>query len=246
MAEIDNIAAEIATAEKKLEEVQGQLDQLDVLKAKEAVLRRDHVKYTARVAELRKGAVDEIGAGEFYNKTVEAAPSLEEKIEEARIEQERDPEAERQSKMRAIKKKLQQIDKLKLKDDLEDEAKAKVANEPTLRKHLAALEAGEDPDTFEMPEAPAEPMDMAAFAQKKDDLQRQQKKLQKKVAQIDELKKKSADALDADGQAKLASEAATKKEMGAVEKEIGKMNKQERERVADRLGWKEEPKGKKK
>jgi len=245
-SEIDSIASEIATATKKLENVQSQLDQLDVLKAAEPTLRRDLVKYTARVAELRKGGDEEIAAAGFYNKTEEVTGTLEEKIEEARVEQDRDPEAERKSKIRAIKKKLQGIDKLKLKDDLDGDAQSKVANEPTLRRQLAALERGEDPDALEPEEKDTKDVDIdqEKFAADKLELQKQLKKLQKKVEQIDALKAKSADALDADGRAKIASEAATKKEMGAVEKEIGKMNKIERERVANRLGWKEEAKSK--
>jgi len=324
MADFENVAIEIAKAEHKLAEAQDQLDQLDVLKAKEATLRSDVRKYTAKITELRGSVDDTINAGEFFEKPVEVEPEvIEAKITEARKELERDPAQVRLASMRAINKKLQQIDKLKLKPGpLDPEAEAKVKTEPALRKKLAALEAGRDsesdgdadeaePPQQEKPaeqeqveegvELPSDPeerkkkikalqkklreieqlkqkgglldkqakakrdseqhliqelaaleegksvfaLDEAAlFAAHKLELEKQVKKLQKKIAQIAELKGKTD--LDEEMQAKLDSEAVTGKELHDVQTDVAEMNKKERERVAARLGWQEEKTGKKK
>jgi len=314
----ESAAAEIADAEHKLQKAQDQLDQLDVLKAKEVALRRDVQKYTARVSELRGNVDDTINAGEFFQKPVESAEveKIETKIAEARKVLEKGPAEVRLGSMRAINKKLQQIDKLKLKQgQLDPEAAAKIATEPALRKKLAALEAGEDPESdgdagagagaaageAEGQALPSDPeernkkikalqkkireidqlkqkgglldkqakakrdgeqmliQELAALEEGKSvfvvdeaalhsahkiELEKQVKKLQKKLAQIQELKGKSD--LDADMQAKLDSETITGKELHDVQTDVGEMNKKERERVAARLGWQEEQKGGKK
>jgi len=306
MAEYETICKELALATKKLEEAQDQLDQLDVLKAKEAQLRKDVIKYTARVEDLTTQAEGVVKEGEFMQKPVQVAP-LAAKVEEARIELDKDPAKVRQNRMRAINKKLQGIEKLKAKDGpLDEEAAKKVKTEPALRKKLAALERGEDPDSdaeeepqggVELPSDPAERQkkikalqkklrevealkqkggmldaqakikrdseqhliqelsalesgasvfvldEAALFAAHKFELEKQVKKLQKKITQIAELKAKPS--LDEDAQAKVDGEKDTKKELKDLEADVAKMNEVERKRVADRLGWEAEKKGKK-
>lgn len=306
MAEYETICKELALATKKLEEAQDQLDQLDVLKAKEAQLRKDVIKYTARVEDLTTQAEGVVKEGEFMQKPVQVAP-LAAKVEEARIELDKDPAKVRQNRMRAINKKLQGIEKLKAKDGpLDEEAAKKVKTEPALRKKLAALERGEDPDSdaeeepqggVELPSDPAERQkkikalqkklrevealkqkggmldaqakikrdseqhliqelsalesgasvfvldEAALFAAHKFELEKQVKKLQKKITQIAELKAKPS--LDDDAQAKVDGEKDTKKELKDLEADVAKMNEVERKRVADRLGWEAEKKGKK-
>jgi len=324
MADFENIATEIAQAENQLKKAQDQLDQLDVLKAKEGTLRSDVRRHTARVAELRESMDDTINAGEFYDKPVEVeADVIEAKITEARKELAKSPAEKRLASMRTINKKLQQIDKLKAKGgQLEPEAAAKIKTEPALRKKLAALEAGETPESdgdveppqqgkqeapaaeeqggegVELPSDPEERkkkikalqkklreieqlkqkgglldkqakakrdseqlmlQELAALEEGKSvfvvdeaalhsahkiELEKQVKKLQKKLAQIQELKGKSD--LDADMQAKVDSEKATGAELHDVQTDVAAMNKQERERVAARLGWQEEQGAKKK
>jgi len=324
MSDFENLATEIAKAEHKRAEAQDQLDLLDVLKAKEATLRSDVRRYTARIAELRESVDDTINAGEFYEKPVEVATDvIEAKITEARKVLEKSPAERRLASMRSINKKLQQIDKLKAKGGLLDpEAEAKVKSEASLRKKLAALEAGENPESdgdveppqqsnqgapaeeeqdgegVELPSDPEERkkkikalqkklreieqlkqkgglldkqakakrdseqhliqelaalesgksvfvLDEAAlFSAHKLELEKQVKKLQKKMAQIAELKGKTD--LDADMQAKLDSAEMTGKELHDLQTDVGEMNKKERERVAARLGWQEEKSGKKK
>lgn len=306
MAEYETICKELALATKKLEEAQDQLDQLDVLKAKEAQLRKDVIKYTARVEDLTTQAEGVVKEGEFMQKPVKVAP-LAVKVEEARIELDKDPAKVRQNRMRAINKKLQGIEKLKAKDGpLDEDAAKKVKTEPALRTKLAALERGEDPDSdaeeepqggVELPSDPAERQkkikalqkklrevealkqkggmldaqakikrdseqhliqelsalesgasafvldEAALFAAHKFELEKQVKKLQKKITQIAELKAKPS--LDADAQAKVDGEKDTKKELKDLEADVAKMNEVERKRVADRLGWEAEKKGKK-
>jgi len=306
MAEYETICKELALATKKLEEAQDQLDQLDVLKAKEAQLRKDVIKYTTRVEDLTTQAEGVVKEGEFMQKPVTVAP-LAAKVEEARIELDKDPAKVRQNRMRAINKKLQGIEKLKAKDGpLDEEAAKKVKTEPALRKKLAALERGEDPDSdaeeepqggVELPSDPAERQkkikalqkklrevealkqkggmldaqakikrdseqhliqelsalesgasvfvldEAALFAAHKFELEKQVKKLQKKITQIAELKAKPS--LDDDAQAKVDGEKDTKKELKDLEADVAKMNEVERKRVADRLGWEAEKKGKK-
>lgn len=327
--QMDQIAEEIANSEVKLAKVQSELDMLEVLKNREAQMRKDVKRLTERIAELRKSADDVEKEGEFMQKPVEVAVPLETKIQQKRVEAEKDPAKERMNKMRNINKKLQQIDKLKLKDaeSLDDEAQAKVKSEAGLRKKLAALEAGEDPESDDEPapaaaapkqapqaaaappaqaeaEGVALPADAeerkkkikalqkklreieqlktkegsldaqakakrdseqklaqelaaleagssvfvydeaAAFTQHKIEMEKQLKKLQKKVEQIETLKGK--DNLDADMEAKLKAEPEIKKELRDLEKDIKEMNEKERQRVANRLGWQDEakPKGK--
>lgn len=321
MAALDNLAEEIAQAQLQLDKVTGQLDQLELLKAKEGQLKNDKKKYEARVAELRQSAEDVVKEGEFLGKPVEVAVPLETKIAEITKVIAKTPKEVRMAKMKAINKKLQQIEKLKLKDGLDTEAAKKVASEPSLRKKLAALERGEDiadsDDEVEVKEQ-AKPQqaqqaaagfqgiegvalpedaeerkkkiralqkklrdiealklkggildkqakekrdgeqriiqELAALeegksvfvldeaaeqAAQKMELEKQIKKLQKKLEQIATLKGKTD--LDADMQAKLDSEKDTNKEVHDLQMDVAAMNKKERERVAERLGWDAEP-----
>merc|ERR1711920_128113 len=166
--------------------------------------------------------------GEVYDP--EKAPEVPETFspQENRIELPTDP-AEVEKRVKNLKKKIQQIETLKEKGGVLDaDAKAKIASHRKLVQEVAALERGDSEVVFdELVEA-----------------QKRMKAIKKKLDAIAKLKE--SNNLDADGQAKLANEKALKKELHEVEKEIGEMNKKERDRVAQRLGWEVEENKKKK
>lgn len=322
MVDVESIAKAIAQAQTSLKKTQDDLDLLDVLKAKESQLKSDKIKYEKQIQDLQQQASDAVSEAQFMQKDSEVDPKeLETKVQEYAKQMEKTPAEKRQAKMRAINKKLQQIDKLKLKDNLEPEAQKKVASEKSLKDKLAALERGEDvnSDDEAEPAPPAEKENGSAKAQevqleqggeplpsdpqerqkeikklekklkeidqlkqkgglldkqakeKRDseqriiqkvraleqgkstfvldtveekaqqklELEKTVKKLEKKLAQVEELKAKGG--LDEEQQAKVDSEGALKKELHDVRQDVAAMNKEERERVAQRLGWEGEP-----
>mmetsp|Transcript_106863 Transcript_106863/g.195891 ORF Transcript_106863/g.195891 Transcript_106863/m.195891 type:complete len:407 (-) Transcript_106863:107-1327(-) len=378
-----SLATDLAEAEEELNEVTVKLDQLEELKAMEAMLRTQFSRLTGRVTQLRKEIEDEAAAQAFYQNTEEEkaeedkaeeqkdeenhatsdaqeSDSREEGIQQEQVscahqeapahQQEQRPadhqeqikekkseEQERKSRIRALNKKLQQIEKLKAKGGaLDPEAAAKVASEPELRRQVDCLERGEDPmaalekleeekaalekekaeETKEeeakeeepkeepkeeepkveekpLPEDPTDrqkrlrtlrkklqdierlkgregALDVealakveseqlylqevaaleagsmvfvfdedAAHAAKKDEAEKKLKKLNKRLEQIQELKNKGTE-LDSEALAKVESEQALKKEIHQLQAQIGSINKQERERVARRLGWEQD------
>merc|ERR1712110_509192 len=104
--------------------------------------------------------------------------------------------AEVEKRTKALKKKLQQIAKLKEKDQLDADAVQKIAGEYRLHQELEALEQGKDEVTFVKPSEPTS-------EELKFELEKKLKPLKKKLEQIKALKEKGGD-LDADARAKVA------------------------------------------
>jgi len=134
-----------------------------------------------------------------------------------------------EKKIRAVRKKLTQIEKLKEKTDLDPAALEKVASEPGLMQELAVLEArlaGEPEPVAAAPPAAAptevqvaapapEPVTVPALSPAEQE--KRLKALRKKLKQIEQLKEKGGE-LDADAREKVASEAALLAEVAALER----------------------------
>jgi len=314
-----SLATQLAEAQAKLRGVEGKLDQLEDLKAAEANLRNQVSKLARTIAQLQKDIEDEAASQAFFQKAEEEEDdenhATSSGVSDSKAEgmQEKDPQLDRKNKLRALNKKLQQIDKLKAKGGaLDPEAAAKVASEPWLRQMLATLEKGEeckekgDETQEEVPKKedtsgqekplPTEPTERekrlrtlrkklqdiaslkgregvldaealakidseqlylqevtaleagntvfvfdeaAAMLAKKYEAEKKLKKLNKRLEQIQELKNKGTE-LDSEALAKVESEQALKKEIHQLQAQIGSINKQERERVARRLGWEQD------
>lgn len=139
--------------------------------------------------------------------------------------------AEREKRVKALKKKLDQITKLKeSKATLDADGQAKVASERKIVQEIEALEAGHKEVMYQAQD-PQE-----AFAEEKTALEKQLKALNKKLAQIAKLKEAGGD-LDAAQKEKIASQKAVQKEAHVLTEAIANLNKQERARVEERLGW---------
>lgn len=324
--------AQIAEVEKKLSQVQAKLDEIENAKVLEPKVRKELASLTAKLEELQEGYEADKKEKIFLGKEDEIEEAAPAPVQQAPAKP-RTSDEERKAKMKAINKKLKQIEGLKAKDDLDAEQKAKVANEAKLKKQLAAVEAGQpfvDSDdekepaanfkkapvekkasagalpapsddgsddatakSMKLPSDPAERekrtkvlkkklqqiaklkekggvlddeakqkiagedrvnQEIAALDAGKDEvvfvdkapedpkmeLERKVKAINKKLEQIAKLKESSS--LDADGKAKVASEAALKKELGHLQFEVAQLNKVERERVAAKLGWEEDKK----
>jgi len=144
--------------------------------------------------------------------------------------------AEREKRLRALNKKLQQIADLKKKEaELDDEAKAKVASKWRVKQEIAALESGHTEAVFT---GPTEEDLIEEATNKKIELEKKLKAVRKKLTQIEALKSKGGE-LEADAQSKVDSEGALRRDLGALERQLGALNREERERVAKRLGWEE-------
>jgi len=138
-----------------------------------------------------------------------------------------------EKRLKALRKKLQQIAALKEKTEaLDAEAKAKVESERYLLQEVAALERGDAVVKF-LP--PTEDEKIEAASQEKINVEKKIKNVRKKLAQITALKEKSA-PVSPDEEQKIKAEAGLKKELGALERELGALNKAERERVSKKLG----------
>lgn len=324
--------AQIAEVEKKLSQVQAKLDEIENAKVLEPKVRKELASLTAKLEELKEGLEDDNKEKIFLGKEDEIEEAAPAPVQQAPAKL-RTADDERKAKMKAINKKLKQIEGLKEKDDLDAEQKAKVANEPKLKKQLAAVEAGQpfvDSDDEKEPEPvanfkkapvaekkapaasddgsddttaksqklPSDPaerekrtkilkkklqqiaklkekggvlddeakqkiagedrvnQEIAALDAGKDEvvfvdkapedpkieLEKKVKAINKKLEQIAKLKE--ASSLDADGKAKVASEAGLKKDLGHLQFEVAQLNKVERDRVAAKLGWEEEQKKK--
>eukprot|EP00747_Dinoflagellata_sp_TGD_P165767 gnl/TRDRNA2_/TRDRNA2_187567_c0_seq1.p1 gnl/TRDRNA2_/TRDRNA2_187567_c0~~gnl/TRDRNA2_/TRDRNA2_187567_c0_seq1.p1 ORF type:complete len:367 (+),score=143.23 gnl/TRDRNA2_/TRDRNA2_187567_c0_seq1:33-1103(+) len=134
--------------------------------------------------------------------------------------------AEVEKAKKALRKKLKQIEELKGKGNLDPDAKAKVASESRLSQELEALERGDSEFVYDPPPE----------ADPKIEAEKRLKAVKKKLEMIAKLKEGGKE-LDADQKAKVSAEAELKKERHALEMEISEINKKERERVAERLGW---------
>lgn len=243
----------------KMKALNKKLQQIDKLKQKDAVdLDDDAKKKLASEPKLRK-KLDAIARGEEYEdsdveqdapapepevttaevslptpvKEVLREPSEDDDEEAASMQLPRDP-AEVEKRTRTLKKKLQQIAKLKEKGQLDEDAKKKVAGEYRLVQELEALEQGKSEVVFQAPEEPTD-------EELKFELDKKLKTVRKKLEQIKSLKEKGG-ALDADQKAKVESEAALVREANALSQQISKFEKSERERVAEKMGWQAEAK----
>jgi hypothetical protein len=341
---------QIAKAEQRLRSVQDELDEIEVMKAKEPKLRRDEASLIAKIADLKEALEAENSEQQFFQREKESVPDAKAKPKEEEepargptAPVQRNPEEERKAKMKALNKKLQQIDKLKQKDasDLDEDARKKLSSEPKLRKKLDALargeeyedseaeqeptkevqevvaptpvsapaavkekeepvEASDDGDdeasSMQLPTDPAEVekrtrtlkkklqqiaklkekgqldaeavkkvageyrlvQELQALEEGRDevtfevppeptdadikfDLEKKLKTLRKKLDQIKSLKEKGGD-LDADARAKVESEAALVREANALAAKIAVFEKEERQRLAERMGWEAEAK----
>lgn len=213
----------IGEAQAKLDAAQAKLDQLDILRAKETELRHEVAKQKDRIAELEEEAKADKESKIFFGK--EDCENTEETdsgvLTNGKKVEAKDPEAERKSRLKALNKKLGQIQKLKEKDEaaLDAEARAKVASEASVREEIQTLERGETfipseskapagktnhvGETLELPTDPAE-------------VEKRLKNLRKKLQQISDLKSKGS--LDADAAAKVASERRFMQEIDALER----------------------------
>jgi len=134
------------------------------------------------------------------------------------------PEQQIQKKIKALNKKLQQIEALKAKggDDLDADAKAKLGKEKLFRKQIEALKKGEDPpaDESELPPKPAvhEMTESEKMVLPKDATEREKrlKALRKKMTQIVALKEKGGPH-DKDAQDKINGQRLVAREIEALE-----------------------------
>jgi len=326
MAFVADHPAKIAEQEAQLEAIQTKLLQIEDLKRQEPRLRNEAAALEISIAEL-KSELEFHGGGqeeeEEEREVKKPSPKVSPKAKPApspavqKVNQVlkdlkgETPEDERKRRLKALNKKIQQIEKLKMKDDLDAEAAAKVASEPALRKEIAALERGEDYVVEEEPnpQAAGEPENMEQERMQLPtdpaEVEKKLKVLKKKIQQIEKLKEKDTSQLDAEALAKvnshrrlvqevaalergdtevvfddekidaekrlralnkkleqvqkikaegpktdderkkLTSIDAIKKEHHEVQMEVAEMNRKERERVAERLGWTDEaPKAK--
>lgn len=144
--------------------------------------------------------------------------------------------AEREKRLKALKKKLAQITTLKEKDgSLDKEAQEKVDNERSILREVAALEGGAVEFVLGPP-TDHEKHEM--FLETKHDLERKIKATTKKLAAIDGHKGK--DDLDDHAKVKVENEASLKKEKGELERRLGALNKEEALRVAKRLDFEDD------
>jgi len=232
-AEAESNAVDV---QKRLKMLNKKLKQIAELKAKGGSLEPEAAAKVASEGKLLR-EVAALKAGKVYTEELDEEMQAEEAAKvPAKVELPSDP-AEREKRLKALGKKLQQIADLKKKEGvLDDEAKAKVASERQVRQEMEALERGDSEVVFT---GPTEDEIIEDAMNKKIDVEKQLKSVRKKLTQIDSLKSK-AGALDAAEHAKVDSEGGLKKELGALERELGALNRAERERVATRLGYADE------
>jgi len=145
-------------------------------------------------------------------------------------------EAEREKRLKALRKKLVQIAALKKKGGVLDaEQQEKVDSEHILMREVAALEGGSaqidvgPPNEHELHEK---------WLEQKHEIERKIKASVKKLSQINDLKDKASQGVDVheSEQAKIESESALKKEKHELEKSLGQLKKDDQMRMAERLG----------
>lgn len=132
------------------------------------------------------------------------------------------PEEQRKKKIKALNKKLQQIQALKDKGgDLDPEAAAKVSKEAIILKQVQLLKEGKDlPEEEQVrEEVQQNSAEVIRTALPKDSAEREKRArtLKKKLQQIAALKEKDGQ-LDKEAQEKVASERAVKLEIEALER----------------------------
>jgi len=149
-----------------------------------------------------------------------------------------------EKRLRALNKKLKQIEGLKEKspEELDASAGEKIASEQALRQEVRELEAQKSgkkapppakaaaaPVAVEAPPVEEEPVAVEEEAAPEPELSSEEKEkrakaIKKKLAQIEKLKEKDFAGLDAEAKAKVESEAELKKELAGLE---GKVEAQE-------------------
>lgn len=214
-------------AQKRMKAINKKLQQIEKLKEKGGDLDADALQKVRGEAKLLK-ELDCLKKGEVYESDGEEPVS---NFKPLPVDGE-----SAEKRIKAIKKKLEQIDDLKKKAKggaLDAEAKAKIDSEHQFKQELAALEAGETKVVFTEPSLDDV---LEKIQAEKHELERRMKAIKKKLDQVATLKKKDQGSLDADAKGKLAGEKDLKKELGEIERKIGEVNKNERERVAARLG----------
>ncbi|CAK0836446.1 unnamed protein product, partial [Prorocentrum cordatum] len=221
--------------QKRLKALNKKLKQIAELKAKGGDLDPAAAAKVASEAKILR-EIDAIKAGKPFDEADEAEVEAEEAARAPeRVDLPADA-AEREKRLKALNKKLQQIADLRKKEaELDDEAKAKVASKWRVKQEIAALESGAAEAVFT---GPTEEDQIEDATIQKVELEKKLKAVRKKLTQIDALKSKGGE-LDTDARAKVDSEGALKKDLGALERQLGALNRAERERVAKRLGWEE-------
>lgn len=224
-------------AQKRLKALNKKLKQIQELKAKGGVLEPEAAaKVASEPKILREMAA--IKAGRPYDESVDAEMEAQEAAQAALKAVLPVDAGEREKRLKALNKKLQQIAELKKKEGLlDDEARAKLASKPHVKQEIAALERGDAEVVFT---GPTEDDLIEDAMNKRIELEKKLKAVRKKLTQIEALKEKDS-KLEADAQAKVDSEPTLKKELGSLERQMGSLNRAERERVAKKLGWEEEP-----
>lgn len=219
---------QIEEAQKKLHIAISRLAEIERIKAQEPIVRREIATLEEQIEEWQGELSFHYtppDKGDAGGPQSEAQASFK-PIPRADLFKSEDEQKvdERKKRMKALNKKLQQIDKLKEKPlaELDPEAKAKVQSEAQVKEELAALERGEDYDSSKKAPGPswAEHGKQAASAQLPTDEAERTKMLRglkKKLQQIDGLKARDG-ALDPDARAKVASEHRILQEVAALER----------------------------
>jgi len=216
----------VAATKARIAGIENELEEIERMKAKEEKLRRTLAALQKEVAEAEaNGDVEEDEEQEQEEVEEEEAP-LPPPVAtapEPEPKQELSPEQQRQKKIKALNKKLQQITALKEKGgELDAEAKAKIGKEPLLRKQIEALKEGKEPpaDESELPPKPKVhemvESEGVKLPEDEDERQKRVKVLKKKLAQITALKAKGG-SLDAEQTEKVASERIVVREIQALE-----------------------------
>jgi len=186
----------------KANELRQKLEEIEQLKAQEPELRSKLAKVEAEIRaweKTGKAPDDEFQVPPYGTK---GAPA----------KSEEDLEQQKLKKLKALNKKLQQIDKLKQKDDLSPEEQAKVLSEDKIKRNIEAVKEGreeEDSDDQTTPSKEFLPQDPT-------EREKLVRNLKKKLQQIDALKSKS-DQLDKDAAEKIAAERNINQKIAALE-----------------------------
>jgi len=212
----------------RLKLLSKKLRQIDELKKREGELDPNEQAKLAGERKVR-AEIEALEKGEAYNADDEDSIVL-------------PTDADEKDKMiKGLKKKLQQIESLKDNENLDADAKAKLATEHRLHQQLAALERG-DLEVLIQPPPELELHEVIAGERKEVD--KKLKAVNKKLDQIKKLKE-SNKPLSAEEKNKLATEADLKKQKKTLDFELADVDKKEQDRVFDKLGWQDETKGKK-
>jgi len=226
---------------KKIKALNKKLQQIKTLKAKGGELDPEAAAKVAKealilkqVAALKEGR--DLPDEEEHQK--EEAEKAARESGEVKVVPLPTDKAEREKRVRTLKKKLQQIATLKEKtEQLDKDAQEKIASERAINLEIAALERGDAELTIGPLTEHEKHEDWLA---RKHEIERKLKAVTKKLQAIDDHKTK--DTLDQHQAAKVENEGALKKEKGDLERQLGSLNKEEQLRVASKLGFEEDMK----